>query len=141
MRLQTWLAGLAAYDPRLVGEFDRRATAEAYGGIDVLVVPSLWPENSPLVIHEAMMARVPVIGARIGGIVDLIDDGRSGWLYDAHSSADLAGVLRSVLADPVQLERFSASTGAVKSIAADGREWVRRYEAVRAQRRPGSPGL
>ena len=36
--------------------------------IDVLAVPSLWLENSPLVIHEAFLAGVPVVGARIGGI-------------------------------------------------------------------------
>ena len=35
---------------------------EVYGTLDVLVVPSLWPENSPLVIHEAFMHGVTVVG-------------------------------------------------------------------------------
>ena len=52
------------------------------GEIDVLVVASLWPENSPLVIHEAWMAGVPVVGAEMGGVADLVSDGRDGLLYD-----------------------------------------------------------
>ena len=63
------LRALAAGLPvRFMGAFDRERTAEVYAQIDVLVVPSLWLENSPLVIHEAFMAGIPVVGARIGGI-------------------------------------------------------------------------
>ena len=54
--------------------------------------PSLWLENSPLVIHEAFMAGIPVVGARIGGIADLVDDGRTGLLYDSTSPAELGRV-------------------------------------------------
>ena len=43
---------------RFEGSFDRSDVPRIYGGLDVLVVPSLWPENSPLVIHEAFMTPV-----------------------------------------------------------------------------------
>ena len=66
--LRAQAAGLPV---RFMGAFDRERTADVYAQIDVLVVPSLWLENSPLVIHEAFMAGVPVVGARIGGIADL----------------------------------------------------------------------
>src|SRR3954452_24927253 len=56
------------------GRFDRADAAEIYGALDVLVVPSLWPENSPLVIHEAFMAGVAVVAARAGGIPGLVAD-------------------------------------------------------------------
>ena len=36
----------------------------ALSSLDVLVVPSVWPENSPLVIHEAFLAGVPVVADR-----------------------------------------------------------------------------
>ena len=45
-----------------------RAGAASTRRLDVLVVPSLWLENSPLVIHEAFQAGVAVVGRRIGGI-------------------------------------------------------------------------
>ena len=69
-------------------------TADVYAQIDVLVVPSLWLENSPLVIHEAFMAGIPVVGARIGGIADLVEDGRHGTALRPTSPRDLAAALR-----------------------------------------------
>ena len=41
--------------------------------MDVLVAPSIWPENSPFVIQEAMLSGIPVVGSRIGGIPELMD--------------------------------------------------------------------
>ena len=67
---------------RFMGRFDEAQAMAVYGGFDVLVVPSLWLENSPLVIHEAFQAGVPVVGSRIGGTVDLVTDGVNGRLYD-----------------------------------------------------------
>src|SRR4029079_12294240 len=57
-------AAAAGLPVRFMGAFDRERVAEVYGQIDVLVVPSLWLENSPLVIHEAFMAGIPLCGAR-----------------------------------------------------------------------------
>ena len=76
-----------------MGRFERDHVADVYSQFDVLVVPSLWLENSPLVIHEAFMAGVPVVGARIGGISDLVRDGENGLLYPPESSAALAAAL------------------------------------------------
>ena len=58
------------------GVFARGDTEATLAQIDVLVVPSIWLENSPLVIHEAFMAGVPVVGARIGRISDLVRHGQ-----------------------------------------------------------------
>src|SRR6185369_2491449 len=74
---------------RFEGRFAPGDAARVYGAIDLLVVPSLWLENSPLVIHEAFQSGVPVVGARIGGIADLIDEGRTGLLYDPASPIEL----------------------------------------------------
>jgi glycosyltransferase involved in cell wall biosynthesis len=93
----------------------------------VLVVPSIWLENSPLVIHEAFQAGVPVVGARIGGIADLIADGLNGRLYDPTSPDELARVLQSLIENPAQLASWAARLPAVKSIAEEAREWERIY--------------
>ena len=77
-------AGLAGAfrRPRSIAQDD---PARVTVGIDVLVVPSLWLENSPLVIHEAFMHGVAVVGSRLGGIPGLIDDGVSAdSLYERH---------------------------------------------------------
>jgi glycosyltransferase involved in cell wall biosynthesis len=110
-----------------LGEFDRSGAAEAYAQLDVLVVPSLWPENSPLVIHEAYMAGVPVVGARMGGIVELVDDGRNGLLYDPRSAPELTRVLQGLIDDRPRLDAFARMLPPVTSMEAHAREWEAMY--------------
>lgn len=78
------------------------------------------------------MAGVPVVGARIGGIVDLIADGISGLLYDAGSSAALAQALQSLIDNPAKLQALASRLPAVKSIDDDARDWDARYASVLA---------
>jgi glycosyltransferase involved in cell wall biosynthesis len=115
---------------RFMGEFDRDATAEAYAGLDVLVVPSLWPENSPLVIREAFMAGVPVVAARIGGIAELVTDGHNGLLYDPRSTDDLTRALRTLVDDRPRLDAFARMIPPVKSMETHAREWDAIYEEL-----------
>jgi glycosyltransferase involved in cell wall biosynthesis len=121
------------------GEFDTSATHEIYGQFDLLVVPSLWLENSPLVIHEAFQAGVPVVGARMGGVADLVQDGVNGLLYDADSPDSLARALEAVLANPACLDDWVRRLPPVKSIADDAREWQETYFQVIAARRMAQP--
>jgi len=128
-QLRARAAGLPV---RFAGAIPRDRIADAYANLDVLVVPSLWLENSPLVIHEAFMAGVPVVAARIGGIADLIEDGRNGLLYDvegepsereALAGRNLRAILAQLIADPCRLSALAANAPAVKSIEQDAREW------------------
>ncbi len=109
------------------GGFTPEDKARVYGELDVLVVPSLWPENSPLVIHEAFQAGVPVVGAAMGGIVDLLDHGKVGPLYEARSPSSLAGVLRELVGSPPRLAVLAAGLPKVKSLREDARGWEARY--------------
>jgi glycosyltransferase involved in cell wall biosynthesis len=120
---------------RFAGAFDRSAVSGIYQQFDVLVVPSLWLENSPLVIHEAFMAGVPVVGARMGGIAELIRHEQNGLLYDPpSSSAALAAALRRLIDDPARLASFAASRVPVKSIEEDAREWEAIYAEMIGRR-------
>jgi glycosyltransferase involved in cell wall biosynthesis len=115
---------------RFAGAFERRRMAKAYQAIDLLVVPSLWLENSPLVIHEAYQSLRPVIGSRIGGICELVQDGWNGLLFDPGSAAGLASALKKVIEQPGILREFAGRLPAVKSIAQDCLEWEARYAEV-----------
>ncbi len=125
------LRGLARGLPvSLSGGFDNRDAASVYRRFDVLVVPSLWPENSPLVIHEAFMAGVPVVAARMGGIPELVTDGVNGLLYQADDPAALASALRALIEEPERLGRMAARVPRVMTIAEDAADWERRYEKL-----------
>ena len=132
--LKARAAGLSV---RFEGSFDRHAVADVYGDMDVLVVPSLWLENSPLVIHEAFTAGVPVVASRMGGIVDLVRDGDNGLLYEATSPEALANALRSLIEQPGRLAQLAArvqTTPPAKTIADDAREWTDTYSELVARR-------
>jgi glycosyltransferase involved in cell wall biosynthesis len=67
---------------------------------DVAVVPSIWPDNSPLVVLESLSAKKPVIGANIGGIPDFVQNGLNGLLFEAGNSSDLAEKMRKITESP-----------------------------------------
>jgi glycosyltransferase involved in cell wall biosynthesis len=137
--LRALAAGLPVH---FMGAFDRERTAEVYARLDVLVVPSLWLENSPLVIHEAFMAGVPIVGARIGGIAGLVEDGGTGLLYDPPSAIELRTALHRLIENPAHLAGLAErvrTAPPVKSIAQDAREWEEAYADVRRRRPAAGP--
>ena len=64
-----------------------------------VVVPSEWYENSPLVIYESFAMGKPVIGASIGGIPELVENGVHGFLYRAGDPEALRAAIRKMLSD------------------------------------------
>jgi glycosyltransferase involved in cell wall biosynthesis/GT2 family glycosyltransferase len=76
-----------------------------YAGCDVLVTPSRY-ESFGLMLVEAMMFSKVVIGARVGGMQEVIEDGVSGFLVQPDDPVDLANVLDKVLGDPTLREKI-----------------------------------
>jgi glycosyltransferase involved in cell wall biosynthesis len=64
------------------------------------VLPSRLADAGPLVVLESFAAGVPVIGTRVPGLEDLIEEGKAGWLVPPESPLALAEALARVLADP-----------------------------------------
>ena len=106
----------------LRGEYDNQRIAGILSGIDVLIVPSIWPENSPLVIHEAYLAKVPVVASRIGGIPELVIDGVDGLLFKPGDIQDLRMKLEYVIANRGILNKFRENLPKIKSIEENARE-------------------
>jgi glycosyltransferase involved in cell wall biosynthesis len=65
-----------------------------------LVIPSEWYENAPISVLEAYACGKPVVGARIGGIPELIEEDETGWLFDSGSVEGLSAALRRVADTP-----------------------------------------
>jgi glycosyltransferase involved in cell wall biosynthesis len=84
--------------------------------VDWVVVPSIWWENSPLVIQEAFRHGRPVICSNIGGMAEKVTHGKDGLHFDAGHPDALQAVLRQALEEPSLLERLRAGIEAPPSI-------------------------
>lgn len=115
---------------RFAGAFARDQADTAYDALDLLVVPSIWLENSPLVVHEAFMAGLPVVASRIGGLADLIQHERNGLLFEPGNADALAAALLRLLDEPALLARLGGAPTGVKSIDRDADEWDAAYAEV-----------
>ena len=73
----------------------------------ISVYPSEWYENCPFSVIESQMYGTPVIGARIGGIPELIREGETGELFEAGNAAQLEEKLRKLLFTPGLLDSYS----------------------------------
>ncbi|MBN2491870.1 MAG: glycosyltransferase family 4 protein [Planctomycetes bacterium] len=117
------------------GPFRNDEAAGVLAGLDVLVVPSLWFENSPLTIHEAYLAGMPVVAAGHGGMAELVAEGVSGLHFPPGDARGLAAALRRLLEEPGLLERLRRGIPPVKEIARDAADMEERYRRLLA--RPG----
>lgn len=71
-----------------------------------VVVPSLWYENNPYNVLEAFALARPVIASRIGGLPELVVDGRTGWTVTPGSVEELGRKMTDVLSAPAEAERM-----------------------------------
>jgi len=98
------------------GYLSGSALSDALKGSRLVVIPSECYENAPLSLLEALAAGKPVLGARIGGIPELIDDGENGFLFEPGDASSLAEVLNRFLALP---DKVAAALGASARVRAE----------------------
>jgi len=90
------------------GRFDNSRVAEILNETDFLVVPSLWYENSPVTIMEALATGTPVVAANLGGIPELIQHGVNGLLFEAGNVKDLTNQLQRLLDSPELITQLAS---------------------------------
>jgi glycosyltransferase involved in cell wall biosynthesis len=73
---------------------------------DVVIIPSEWYENYPVSVMEAFALGRPVVGARIGGIPEMVKDHQTGLTFESGNAADLGEKIRYVLDNPDKLPRW-----------------------------------
>jgi glycosyltransferase involved in cell wall biosynthesis len=112
------------------GGLRREEVTEALREIDLLVVPSVWFENSPLTIHEARATRTPLAVSDFGGMAELVEPGCDGWRFDTGRASSLAGVLEDVLREPALLSQLTFAGEPVKDMRASAAEMEERYTAL-----------
>lgn len=125
------LKALADGDERIefCGTFPNDRIAQVLSGLDALVVPSIWYENTPLVIYSAHAAKVPVIGTNLGGISEVVHHGKCGLLFERGDHAGLSELMKRVIENRALLGRLVSNLTPPLSIPA----YVDKVEEVYAQ--------
>ncbi|MBL0171648.1 MAG: glycosyltransferase [Gemmatimonadaceae bacterium] len=100
--------------------------------VHLTVFPSLWEENYPLVVREALQRGVPVVGSKYGGVPEAIVHGVNGCLFDPHLQGDLRHTISEIIRQPDRLEalRAGARRTDVETQDAHVRKLMDIYESV-----------
>ena len=115
---------------RFAGPYHPSEVRNILSAIDVLVVPSVWYENSPLTIHEAFLAQVPIIASDLGGMREFVQDGITGFLFRPRDAADLREKIRHCIRNPALVRQLGVRAPAVKTITEDAVEMEKRYRQL-----------
>lgn len=111
------------------GTFPKDYLPVVFDETDILVIPSRWYENSPLVLLNALASHTPVIVSDVAGMTEFVDEGVNGYVFDRGNVQDLIKVMRSIVDCPDKARALFASTHYQKTTAAMTREVLEIYEA------------
>lgn len=127
---------MADGDPRInfTGSFPNEKMASELGKLDVLVVPSLWYENAPLVIYSALEVGVPVVATNLGGMAGIVRHEENGLLFEPGNSEELAGHLERLVDEPGLLEKLRGGPGSVRTVEDSVDEMLELYERLRREK-------
>jgi glycosyltransferase involved in cell wall biosynthesis len=105
---EEFLAQLAACTSNVNfrGKYTQDQVDTLMRGVDAVLVPSIWWENSPVVIQEAFRNRRPVICADIGGMAEKVRHGLDGFHFSVGSAVDLCALLRGLDQDRERLAKL-----------------------------------
>ncbi len=98
------------------GTFPQAQFGEILSNIDVLVIPSRWYENTPLVMQSALATKTPLIATDLGGMAEIIEHDKTGLLFKLNSADSLKEQLLRVINDPSLLTRFRAAIKPERSV-------------------------
>jgi glycosyltransferase involved in cell wall biosynthesis len=97
--LASTVAAAAAADSRIewLGHVPEAEVHRVFGAARAVIMPSIWYETFGRTIAEAFAGGTPVIASRLGAMAELVDDGRTGWLFAAGDAGDLANKVAASL--------------------------------------------
>ena len=121
---------LASANVRHLGKVDHERMPALFAELDVLVVPSVWLENAPLVIREAFVAGLPVVASDLGGMREMVRHEQDGLLFPPGDAGALRGVLRRLLEEGGLLARLRAGRPRVRTIEEDAAETRALYASL-----------
>jgi glycosyltransferase involved in cell wall biosynthesis len=111
------------------GPYDRQRVDRLMQSVHAVLVPSIWWENSPVVIQEALRNRRPVICSDIGGMAEKVRDGVDGFHFAAGSAMALAGLVRGLMKDRARLTALTEALTGKPAVVASVADFMALYGA------------
>jgi glycosyltransferase involved in cell wall biosynthesis len=91
------------------GTIPRSELVDAFRAIDVLVIPSTWYENSPLILLQALATHTPPVVSDVSGMTEFVEHGRNGFHFERGNVDSLVRVLQTIADDPELVDRIGAA--------------------------------
>ena len=98
--------------------------------MDVLVIPSRWYENSPLVLLYALATRTPVIVTDVKGMNEFVKDGTNGYTFEMDNVDHLLSAMQKIVDNPSIINRLSENANYVKSVSDHTKDVLAIYEQI-----------
>ena len=115
------------HDIHFMGTFSKERMADVLREIDLLVIPSRWYENSPLVLLNALATHTPVLVSDVEGMTEFVANGINGTNFQRGSIEDLEEKLRALLENPEILPALSKTTSYDRTTEIMARETFQLY--------------
>ena len=112
------------------GPFTSEHVATVLAEIDLLIMPSLCYENTPLVIYEALASGTPVVATAEGGMRELIEELGGGWLIPRGDAVALAALLLRLRENPETVRRMAATIRPVPRLGQHAETLLDLYAAL-----------
>ena len=116
------------------GAYERDDLPELLAEVDVVIVPSVWVENQPIVIREAFAAGRPVLASDLGAMPESVRHDVDGLLFAPGDPDALAAALERV-SDPAEVRRLAAGIPPIKDADEQAAELLERYRTLVGARR------
>lgn len=110
--------------------FTNQQKKDFFSKIDVLIVPSIWFENCPLVILEAFATKTPVIASDLPPLRELIEDNKTGLLFKVGNPDELAKKIRFLIHNPYMIKKMSLQIDRIKTIDENAEEMEKIYKEL-----------
>jgi glycosyltransferase involved in cell wall biosynthesis len=129
------LLNAAGDNVTVAGPYSHGTLPALMAGVDWVVVPSTWWENSPLVIQEAFLHGRPVICSNVGGMAEKVHDGVNGLHFAAGNPGHLSGTIARAVNTPGLWQTLRAGIPPVHSMDDHIANLTGMYEALIDRRR------
>lgn len=98
------------HDIHFMGTFSKDSMADVLRDMDLLVIPSRWYENSPLVLLNALATHTPVLVSDVEGMTEFLVTGENGYAFERGNVDHLEKYLRELVNNPESLYSLATTT-------------------------------